>query len=150
MCDCAVDEFAGIGRSLRHRHDRRLHSARVFMQRRWRDVQQHNYCVYRNRRWSAFGPDQYFTLQSGGEFGLTLNYSASSPAGTQVDVKWNFDAAGNLINDAFLQLVGSGSGGFIKVGEELTNAANQTLRPNLACPGRNQRKLHRGSVAACS
>lgn len=64
----------------------------------------------------------------GGEFGLTLIYSATAGSNGVADVAWTYDVAGNLLNDAFVQLVGNTTGtGTQTVDEQLSNGTNLAL-----------------------
>jgi hypothetical protein len=66
----------------------------------------------------------------GGEFGLSLNYIANTGAtpNSQTDVAWNYNVAGNLLNDVFLSLAGNTTGtGTIGVSETLSNGTSISL-----------------------
>jgi hypothetical protein len=57
----------------------------------------------------------------GGEFGLTLGYTANTgmTANSAADVTWTYNVAGNLLDDALLALVGSVTGTGTATADEL-------------------------------
>jgi hypothetical protein len=72
-----------------------------------------------------------FTITVGGstEFGLALNYtSTASGSNVSSDVRWTYDVAGNLLSDAYAQIVGSTTGsGTVNLVELLSNGSLLTL-----------------------
>jgi hypothetical protein len=70
------------------------------------------------------------TVSGTQEIGLSLNYTAfTGVTGGTADVSWIYNAAGNLLTDAFLSLTGSftGTGGIAEVDENFTNGQSLSL-----------------------
>lgn len=65
---------------------------------------------------------------NGNEFGLTLIYSATAGSSGVADVAWTYDVSGNLLEDAYVSLVGNTTGaGTQTVDEQLGNGVNLSL-----------------------
>jgi hypothetical protein len=69
------------------------------------------------------------TVGGSTEFGLQLNYSSvASGSNVSSDVDWTYNVAGNLLTDAYAQVVGSTTGtGRVHLAESLSNGSSLTV-----------------------
>jgi PEP-CTERM motif len=69
----------------------------------------------------SVGLGSFTPFSSGGEFGLTLTYTANTGTtpNSAADVAWTYQVSGNLLDDAFASLVGSVTGTGTAVLDEL-------------------------------